>query len=246
MRSVLLLVANLLAFSSAVFSQHYYYAPNSIHIPALTEKKNGSAGLGIGWGGDYIAAEVQGIYSPYPHAAIMLNGFITNSGAVRRNEEEGSGLRFLELGLGAYQKLERGSASIFAGVGQGGLYSFYGLEKYSRFTLRRYFLQPGLMYQNKLFRCGLALRLSRISYPKGESAFDIDQEELTAIRKIEEDAPFFLPELGLSGGIVLGSCFLAFNLTSVFPDVPGLNFSRFNTGLMLTVEFGKSKTIPRD
>lgn len=241
MKSAFFLLVNMLILSVPTFSQHYYYTPNSIHIPVLTEKNDAGIGAGMGWGSNYFALEMQGVYSPLRHAAIMINGYSSGSGDVRRDEEIGAGFRFLELGLGAYHVLERGSGSIFAGVGQGNLYNFYGNENFSQFTVRRYFVQPGLMYEDNFFRCGLALRLSRISYPKGESSFDIDENELAAIRKIEDDSPFFMPELGLSGGIVLPPCILSINITTVFPDAPGLNFSRFNMNLMLTFELGKMK-----
>ena len=200
----------------------------------------------MGWGSNYFALELQGVYSPMQHVAVMLNGFSSGSGDVRSDEETGTNFRFLELGLGAYHALERGSASIFAGAGQGNLYNFYGSDNFSQFTVRRYFVQPGLMYEDNFFRCGLALRLSRISYPKGESSFDIDENELAAIRKIEEDSPFFLPELGLSGGILFSPCILSVNITTVFPDAPGLNFSRFNMSLMLTFELGKMKQVKQE
>lgn len=239
MRSAFFSLAGVLILSVQAYSQHYYYAPNSIHIPVLTQKNDAGVGAGMGWGTDYFAFEMQSVYSPLQYAAVMVNGFMSGAGDVRDNKEIGANFRFLELGLGAYHALERGSASIFAGAGQGNLYNSYGVENFSQFTVRRFFVQPGLMYEDHFFRCGLALRLSRISYPKGESSFDIDEYELAAIRKIEEDSPFFLPELGLSGGIVLSPMILSLNITSVFPDVPGLNFSRFNMNLMLTFEFGK-------
>lgn len=241
MRAVFFL-ANILIFSFEAFGQeHYYYTPNTISIPVLTQKNDGSIGVGAGWGSDYIALEAQGVFSPIKHGAIMLNYFDTGKGDVRKDLEMGTSFRFLELGLGAYQALEHGSASVFAGVGQGNLYNYYGTGNFSQFTLRRYFVQPALAYTDKYFYCGLALRLSRLEYPEGESSFDIDENELASIRKIEEESPFFLPELGISGGIKAPPVVVSVNLTSVFPDAGGLNFSRFNSNLMLTFDFGEMK-----
>ncbi len=241
MRFAFFLFFKILIASEIIVAQHFYYTPNTVAIPVLTQKKELGISAGTAWGNGYDALELQGVYSPTPHAAIMLNGFMSRSNEVRSNRKEGAGYRFFELGIGAYHPLERGSASIFAGVGQGNLYNYYGNDNFSDFRVRRYFVQPGLAYEDKYFRCGLALRFSRLSYPKGQSSFDIDVQELDAIRKIEEDSPFFLPELGLNGGIVLSPFVLAVNLSTVFPDVPGLNFSRFNMSLMLTFELGKVK-----
>ncbi|MBV6442142.1 MAG: hypothetical protein DYG98_01640 [Haliscomenobacteraceae bacterium CHB4] len=245
MRSVFLALAHILVISVAAPAQHYYYTPNSIHIPVLKEKGDAAAGIGMGWGNDYFAPEGQVVYSPVQHGAVMVNGFLAGNPGVRDDTEIGASFRFVELGVGAYQALERGSASVFAGVGQGNLYNYYGNDNFSSFRVRRYFVQPGLMYEDKYFRCGLALRLTRISYPKGESSFDINENELAAIRKIEEDAPFFMPELGLSGGIEITPCVLSVNITSVFPDAPGLNFSRFNMNLTLSFDFGKMKKMKK-
>lgn len=239
MRSLFLIPVCLAAFSVCLYGQHYYYSPNSIHNPVLTQKNDATLGLGLGWGADFSALELHGVFSPVPYGALMLNGYMGGAQGVRNMEEPGASLRFLELGVGAYYPLERGYASVFAGAGQGNMYNYYGEENFSSFTMRRYFLQPSLMYQDKYFRCGVALRLTRITYPQGESSFDISEYELTAIKKIEDDSPFFLPELGLTGGFVLSPCVIAVNLTSVFPDTPGLNFSRFNMSLMLTFELSK-------
>lgn len=222
-------------------AQYYYYTPNSIHNPSLQQKGDITTGIGLAWGSDYLGLEGQGVWSPAKNMALMLNAFVTDGSDIRNDIEQGSAYRFLELGAGLYHPLERGTASIIAGVGQGNLYTFYGENNMSEFTVRRFFLQPSLMYRDQLFRCGLALRFSRVSYPKGVSAFDIDETELAAIRKIEEDAPYFLPELGLNGAIVLNPCVLSVNLTTVFPDAPEVKFSRFNMNLTLSIEIAHLK-----
>lgn len=229
----------MLALSAEAIGQHYYYAPNSVHIPVLAKKNDARLGAGLGWGPDFNSFEAQGVYSPIQHGAVMLNFFNAGSNDIEKGGELGTRFRFAELAVGAYQALERGSASVFAGVGQGRLYNNYGNENFSRFTIQRWFVQPTLAYRGDAFQGGLALRLSRLSYPKGESSFDIEESDLAAIRKIEKDAPLFLPELGLSASVGLSPFVLAVNLTSVFPDMPGFNFSRFNTNLTLTLDFGE-------
>lgn len=231
-----LIVVAMLAICVEANGQPYYYAPNSVHIPILTKKKD--AGIGVGWSPSFKGIEAQGVYSPIPNGAVMLNFF--GAGSKNIEQDEGTWFRFLEVAAGAYQALEHGSASVFAGVGQGHLYNSYAEDNFSRFTLRRWFVQPALAYHDKAIQLGVALRLSRLSYPKGESSFDIEQSELDAIRKIEDETPFFLPELGLSGGVVFSPFAVALNITSVFPDMAGLHFSRFNGNLMLTFDFGET------
>jgi hypothetical protein len=169
----------------------------------------------------------------------MVNYFMTGGGDIRKNVEQGTRFTFGEVGLGAYSSLERGSASIFAGMGEGQLYNHYGAGNFSNFHIRRWFVQPALAYRDRFFQGGLALRLSRLIYTNGETSFDIDEDDLAAIRKIEEQTPLFLPELGLSASVGFSPFVLSVSLTSVFPDVEGFNFSRFNTNLMLSLDFGQ-------
>ena len=235
---LLFIFVAILATCTEANGQPYYYAPNTIHIPVLTKKNDACARLG--WSPAFKGIELQGVYSPIENGAVMLNFFGAGSKDVERDEDElGTWFRFWDVAVGAYQALERGSASVFAGAGQGRLYNSYMGDNFSRFTVRRFFVQPTLAYRDNYVQLGVALRLSRLSYPKGESSFDIEQSELDAIRKIEKEAPFFVPELGLSGGVAFSPFAVMLNITSVFPEMAGLHFSRFNGNLMLTFDFGE-------
>lgn len=229
----------MLIASTRAHAQHFYYAPNSVHIPALSEKGSGSVGVGLGWGQTYTAIEVQAAYSPRKHAAIMINYLKSGARDVKRDIKEGAHFAFAEIGLGAYQKLERGAAIIFAGVGQGQLHNYYGSANFSNFKIRRWFLQPTLVYRDRSFQGGVALRISRLVYADGQSSFDISNDDLDAIKKIEKNAPFFMPEMGLSGSIRLSPLVLTVNLTSVFPDMDEMKFTRFNTNLTLSFDVGE-------
>lgn len=233
----------LLTFNVEMSGQHYYYAPNSVRVPVLLEKGDASLGVGYGKGRRFSAVETHGTYSPVRHGALMLNYFHAGGKDIEQGRELGTKFRFAEIGAGVYQALERGSASLFAGVGQGRLYNNYGSEHFSRFTIRRWFVQPALAYHDKAVQAGLALRLSRLSYPKGEASFDIEEGHLNTIRQIERDAPFFVPELGLSGGVVVAPVVLSLQLSFVFPDMGGLQYSRSNVNLTLTFDFNKLRTM---
>jgi len=215
---------------------HYYYAANTVHIPVLQNRHDGELGVGYGWGSKKTAFEARAVYSPVRNGALMVSYYGTGSNAAKN--KIGTKFSFADAGIGAYQVFEGGSASLFAGVGQGRLRNNYGADKYSRFTLRRWFVQPSVAFAGKIFRAGIALRLSRLYYPEGESAYDINGIDLAAIRKIEKDSPFFLPELGLSGGMAMRPFFVSINLGSVFPDADGLQFSRFSVNVMLSYDLG--------
>ncbi len=131
-------------------SIHYYYAANTVHIPVLQSKRDGELGVGYGWGSKNTAFEARGVYSPVRNGALMLSYYGAGSNAVKN--EGGTKFSFADASLGAYQFFQGGSASLFAGVGQGRLRNNYGADKYSRFTLRRWFIQPSIAFVGKNYR----------------------------------------------------------------------------------------------
>jgi hypothetical protein len=220
-------------------AQHFYYAPNAAHIPTLAYRNDASLTLGVGRGSGFRALEAQMAYSPMNHVGIMFNYFGAGDKGVERQEEIGGLQRFAEGGVGAYQHAEKGTASLFVGYGQGFVHNYYGQERYSRFQVTRVFVQPSLMYHDKYFRGGLALRFNRLVYTEGETAFNIEEQELQAIRTIEERSPFFLPEMGIQVGMELSPFSLNLSLTNIFPKTYNMNFARFNSNFSLTFNLGK-------
>ena len=225
-------------------SQYYNYAPNTLNIPCFAQK--GDAGITIGWGrGDaFQALELQGVYSPLPHLAVMANYFSARISAVRTFADQGTDSYFWEAGLGAYEQMPKGSASLFAGYGAGSLFSNYqpgANDLNSTLGLRRWFLQPGLAYRSNFFQAALALRLSRLDYSRGEVSFSIESPYLDYIRNVENDAPFFLPELGLQAGIRIKPITVSLSITSVFPNTDNLNFARLNANLSVGIGFSTGR-----
>lgn len=219
-------------------SKFFYYTPGTVHVPYLANKKDGDVGIGYNLGSKSTAFEARAVYSPIRYGAVMFNYYRSGSKSIRTGDKAGTNYQFADISFGVYQEKKGGSASIFAGVGQGKLYNNYGADKFSRFTTRRWFLQPSIAYQGQNYRAGLALRLSRLYYPKGVSSYDIIGRELATIQKIEKDAPFFLPEVGFMGSINMRAIIVSVNITTIFPDTDNLNFSRFNVGLMIHYALG--------
>jgi len=232
------LLLALSSLSASLAAQHFYYAPNAAHIPTLTDRNDASFTLGVGRGSGFRALEAQVAYSPIRHVGIMFNYFGAGEKAVEQQKEIGGLQRFAEGGIGAYQHSEKGTASLFVGYGQGFVHNFYGQERYSRFQITRMFVQPSLMYHDKYFRGGLALRFNHLVYTDGETAFNIEERELQAIRTIEERSPFFLPEMGIQVGMELSPFSLNLSLTNIFPKTYNMNFARFNSNFSLTFNLG--------
>jgi len=232
------LLGTALLSALSLFSQHFYYAPNAIHIPVLSHSQDASVTVGMGRGSGYRALEVQTCYSPMPHIAVMANYFNGGSKDVEKQLVQGGRGQFLEGGAGIYQSVTKSCASLFAGYGQGYFYNYYNQERFSRLVIQRWFVQPGLMHQDQFFRGGVAIRFNYLSYAKGETSFNIEDQELNAIRTIEQRAPLFLPELGLHAGMNFAPFSLNLSLTNIFPKTYNLNFARFNTNLSLTLDIG--------
>lgn len=238
MKKNLLLYAFVIILPFGAKTQTYNYAINSLNIPCLAKK--GDATLSIGWsrGIAFQALELQGVYSPTSHLAVMANYFGAREKSVRKRLENGTDFYFWEAAVGMYEQMPKGAASLFAGFGTGNLFSHYGLDRTADFELQRWFLQPGLSYRSSHFQAGLALRLSRISYRRGVISYSIEQPDIQYIQNIEKNAPMFLPELGMQAGMRLKPVTINLSISSIFPDTSDWNFIRLNSSLSIVVDFG--------
>ena len=236
------LVSALLLGTVQLAAQHFYYAPNAVHIPTLAGRHDAALTVGVGRGTGYRALEAQVAYSPLRHVGIMVNYFSAGSKDVENQKEVGGRQRFAEGGIGVYEHAKKGTLSLFVGYGQGYVHNYYNQERYSRFQITRMFVQPSLMYHDKYFRGGLAFRFNHLTYTEGETAFNIEDEELMAIRTIEERSPFFLPELGIHVGMDFSPFSLNLSLTNIFSKTYNLNFARFNSNFSITFDIGKVVT----
>ncbi len=242
--SVLLLA---LAFPFLAKSQYYNYAPNTLNIPFLSQKRDATVRVGWGRGENFQALELQGCYSPMPHLAVMANYFSAPLKDVREMADQGTDFYFWEAAVGIYEQVPKVSGSLFAGFGAGRLFSNYqpdATDLHSKLYLQRFFLQPGIAYRSNYFQAAMALRLSRLVYGRGEVSYSIEPNQLDFIRNVEEDAPMFLPELGLQAGIRIKPVTINLGISSIFPDTANLNFARLNANVSLLVDFRVGRKAP--
>lgn len=228
----------LIASPLLVQCQYFNYAPNTLNIPGLDQK--GDLGVSLGWGRGNVfqAVEAQGVYSPMPKMAVMVNYFGVPKKSVTQLEAQGTTAHFGEAGIGLYEHFSKVTASLFAGYGLGRFFSNYtpnGLDIHTTLKAQRWFLQPGLNYQNDFFQAALGLRLSRMSYT-GDIAYSLDPFYLQFIRNLEVKTPLFLPEIGIQAGIRMGPATISFHITSIFPDTDDLNFSRLNASISVLAD----------
>lgn len=224
--------------------QNYNYAPNTIQIPNLTQRGDLIFSAGLIRGRNLTGYEFQGVYSPVRNLAVLANYFNAGSNNIKKDNMVGTKMTFGEIGIGAYQKVTNGSVSLLAGYGIGNIFNQFVLLRRAELPINRWFIQPGLSYQDNYFRGALALRLTRLYYGKGSIDYSIDDTNLRSLQQIEDNAPFFQPELGLSGGFRIKKVWINLTISSIYPNTDGLNFSRhnINTSAMLNLrEVGHKK-----
>ena len=89
------------------------------------------------------------------------------------------------------------------------------------------------------------MRLTRIYYSKASIDYSIDEYNLNAIKQIENNTPFFQPEIGVSGGFRFKPVWLNLMISAIYPNTTGLNFSRYNIDISIMLnlrEVGHKKT----
>lgn len=193
---------------------------------------------GIGRGVGFRSLEAQVAYSPVSHIGLMGNFAQAGSRDIENKTATGAFVHFMEGGVGLYQSVGKSCASLFGGYGKGRIFNHYGKELYSRFLIERWFVQPALLYQHNYFIIGVGLRFNYLTYSKGETAFNISEDELYAIRTIEERSPFFLPEAAIQLGMDFSPVAVNFSLTTITAKTHAYNYSRYNSQLSFTFDVG--------
>lgn len=224
-------------------AQHYYFAPNTIYTPNLSEQHDADISIGRGKGENFKAFELKAAYSPVNHFAVVYNYFRAGSPDVKKMAATGAMSGLSEFGVCAYQALPHVIASITAGYGRGQVNNHYISDMDTKFKIDRWYVQPAIQYRDNYFEAGLSLRMSRLSYFQGDVDYAINTSELIAIRSIEASAPLLLPELGLSGALRLNPVSFKMVLSSIFSDTSSLHFSRFNLGFFLSADIGAARQL---
>lgn len=224
---------------------HYYYAPNTLNTPYLQDKHDATVRLALGSGNEYQATELQAVYSPIRHGALMVNYF--NAQGNKSSTDSGKGYgQMLEGAIGAYLPFaEVFSASLFAGYGRGQVHNEYVVSGGSGSTIyrpsdlkfERHFIQPGVVFRgHRRFTASLGFRLCRLHYISGEIDASIPTEDLKAIMLIEEKSPIWLPEAAYSIGLHIRPVTANLTLTrSVSPD-PELRLNPSNFAFCLGID----------
>jgi hypothetical protein len=222
---------------------HYHYVPNNMVIPAIEKQHDAMISLAAS---DYGGREIQAVYSPFKHIALMYNDMKvsrTQSSDEFAIAESGKG-HLWEGGVGGYYHFRPMTFSLFGGYGQGYAENYFGAYAgeaiRSRLDYERWFFQPGFVLQTRGLRFGMAFRQSWLRYYKG--AVDVDNmpdDELSAIRAIEQDSPFSLTEFGLTLGFRMRPFTFSYNSVSIFGEeayYERIRFAPNNFNFMVTLD----------
>jgi len=232
----------LLMLMTAGCVQHHY-SPNFIHTPYIEQKGDGmvtaaASGFTTGINGDFHAS-----YSPSQNISVMLNYFRVKSSYEEVNFFGSPNYRetlrgqLLEGAIGAYKSVSFGTGALYAGWGLGQMQNDYGLERLADLRLRRFFIQPTFTFKNNWLRLGMAMRLVRLHYPKADVDFRIDQSDIEILQRLEQNSPFWLPEIGGTLGVHFKPVVVSVHSVLVLsPDAYRYNFDRTNLGVGLSLE----------
>ncbi len=215
---------------------HYYYAPNTVQTPILQQRHDAEVSLGVARGQNLQGYELQGVYSPVKHGAVMFNYFQAQG----RNRDSGGFNwgkgRLTEFGLGGYLPTKKGSAALFAGWGQGFVENHYLDEGNSILHFDRIFFQPTIATQGKFFRFGAGLRIVQVRFGKGQITHLSDTRELYNLQQIEVRSPLVFPEIALNGGLWIGPMTMGISATLVNSNRATIqNFSKSNISFRTTI-----------
>jgi hypothetical protein len=241
MRNFLCAIIFLGLFLLSSSCNHYHYVPNNMVMPAIEKQHDATISIAVS---DYGGREIQAVYSPLKHVAMMYNDLkITASSDEKNSGEWGQG-RLQEGGIGAYYGKSPWSLSLFGGYGQGFAENSFGVVAgsgiKSRLDFQQYFIQPGFVLQTGGLRFGMAMRQVWLRYNGGDVDVDnMPDEEFRAIRSIEQNSPFGITEFGLTLGFRLRPFTFTYNSVSLFGEESYYEFLRFapnNYNFMLTLD----------
>jgi hypothetical protein len=200
-----------LSILAASCTQHYYYAPNTLNLPTADEKGELVVAAHLSGSRQVRGFEATAEYAPLDKTSISLNymrlggsytsSMLDGSGTFIEEQHRGNG-NLLELGITRHFPISQyNSFTLTAGGGIGNSFNDFDRNRIARLNFSRYYIQPGFVSQGELANVGIGLRFSRLNFESASIDLRIDEGDLTTIQRIQNNTPFYMPDLGLTGGI---------------------------------------------
>lgn len=250
----------LLIFFSAVLSacsQHYFYAPNTLHLPEVREKGEATVEAALTGSSQIKGGEVKAAYAINPSYSVMVNHAFMRGSFTRSTsfvfppppDEYHSGRGFIsEAGISRHFPISQyAQFTMTAGVGIGRSVNDYDRGRTARLNFNRIFLQPGISSRGELVDFGIGLRFSRLHFYDGRADYAISENDIQDVLEIDQHGAFYIPDVGLSAGISFSPVHLKYNMVvSTWDKISEYSFSGNNISLSMLVDINaftpKNKT----
>jgi len=205
-------------------SQHYYYAPNTLHLPAVSQKGQISIEASLNGSSQIKGTEVRSAWMPAQNVSVMANLMYLSGSFEQTNFfvfptpptelHTGSG-HLLELGLSKHFPLSNTNSvfSITSGAGLGRSINTFDKQRKAELNFSRYFVQPAFMSYGKMANVGVGFRFSYLNFYGGTIDYTINESDLYTIKNIEQKAHFLLPDVGFTAGVRFDPIEIRCNIT---------------------------------
>jgi hypothetical protein len=241
MRPSLLMFAACMLFAASC--TQYHYSPNFVQTPYLDKKGDGIVTAAVSGSPVSINGDFHASYSPIKYGTVMLNYFRNRSSFEDQNFFGGPTLiqsskgYLMEGAVGGYRPCAFGTAAVYVGWGQGKMRNDYGVQRIADLRLQRFFIQPTFTFKNDWFRFGVGMRVVRLNYPSGDIDYRIEPSDIAIIQRLENESPFWFPELGGNIGIHFKPVTFSANLVIVASRrATDYGFDGSNAGVGISVE----------
>lgn len=256
MRYTFFLILGVSVLSSC--TKHYFYSPNTLHLPTVREPGDLTVEGSINGSNQIKGVEAKVAWCPVEKTSLMLN-YMHLQGSFSRTTgfsfpspppEIHKGRGYLaEVGITRHLIIDQYRMfTLTVGGGIGRSVNDYDLSRLATLNFNRLFVQPAFVTQGEMADFGIGLRFSRLGFYNGSIDYRIEENDLTSIQKIDQNDPFWIPDLGLSAGINFSPVHLKCNLAlSVYDKTNEYSFSGNNlsVSVMLDVDkMMKKKPVP--
>ena len=225
-------------------SNHYYYAPNTLHFPTAKEVGEATVEASLNGSQQIKGFEVKSAYCFAPRTSVMANfmymrgSFETGSSFVFPPPpvEKHFGAGFItELGITRHFPVSEYTDFILtAGGGIGRARNNYDRGRESILNFNRIFFQPGIITKGELANIGVGLRYSRLNFHGARVNYAIGDQDLADIQKIERKGTFLIPDLGLNAGLNFNPVHINCNIVfSIYNGLGSYAFSNSNLNVSL-------------
>lgn len=222
--------------SLAVLSCAPVYVPNARNAPLFRGAGEFQTSINFSEGIDGQAA-----VSVTDHIGILGNYNYVNRNTSDVNDQDYVRHNFWEAGVGYYENSEKMSYEIFGGYGRGegtsyGTYSWFGpTELNATGTYQRFFIQPSIGSNNKIFNWIVSPRISLVDFEK----FTYDNQIATYNNPVIFFEPAFTARLNFGESPIYSQFQTGFSFTTQGDTV--FDYQPFQLSFGIGLRFGGKK-----